>query len=124
MSHNELRKQFSDAYSKASLTCQTRFLAKPLSHLTMTARITYEVGQGVADGDLLRAFNEAHNRVASQLSHLLEDEVRRYPDDVFANIIIDNLISTRFSEARIRKLLWDLMTSVGIEVHNPPTRPR
>lgn len=118
---DELRKQFSDAYSKASLTCQARFLAKLLSHLTMTARITYEVGQGVADSDLLRSFNEAHNRVTSQLSHLLEGEVKRYPDDVFANIIIDNLINVRFSEASIRKLLWDLMTSVGIDVQEPPT---
>jgi hypothetical protein len=116
-----LRKQFSDAYAKATPSSQARFLAKLLSHLTTAGRTTYLVGHGVSDGDLLRSFNEAHNRLASQLSHLLDREARRYPDDVFANIIIDNLVNVRFDEGKIANLLRELMRSSGIEFEEPHT---
>jgi hypothetical protein len=87
----------------------------------MAARTTYRVGHGVVDSDLLRSFNEAHNRLAEQLSHLLDDEMKRYPDDVFANIVVDNLVNVGFSEEKMRRILWDFMKRAGIEVQEPPT---
>jgi hypothetical protein len=119
---NDLRVQFSDIYAKATPACQARFLAKLLSYLTMMARTTYRLGQGVSDGDLLRSFNEAQNRIADQLSHLLDEELRRYPDDVFANIIVDNLVNVRFDQEKIGNLLWRLMKSAGIEFQELQTK--
>ena len=48
-------------------------------------------GDGVADSTRLRAFNEAQNRIAAQLVRLLTADQNRYPDDVFASVLVDQL---------------------------------
>jgi hypothetical protein len=64
-------------------------LARLADRLTLMARETYLPGDGVADSARLRTFNEAQNRIAAPLVRLLTADQGRYPDDVFANVLVD-----------------------------------
>jgi hypothetical protein len=78
-------------YSAMDLQHQLMFLTRLASWLTLVGRDTYDRQGGVADGARLRTVNEVQNRISSQLLKMLKDDRRRYPDDVFANIIVDYL---------------------------------
>jgi hypothetical protein len=113
---NDFRRRFSEAYAKASSASQARLLAQLLSRLSMMARATYQPYRGVSDCDLLRNFNEAQNRISPQLSALLDEDLRRYPDDVFSNIIIDNLLNLKLSHDEIESILLELMKNGKISI--------
>jgi hypothetical protein len=78
-------------------------LARLANWLTLMARDTYDSEGGVADAVRLRAFNEAENRILSQLVQLLAGDDRRYPDDVFANMLIEQFDALRLDVAVIAK---------------------
>lgn len=85
----EARKHFADRYVAMSVKRQAVALARLANQLSLMARETYAVGDGVSDGERLRTFNEAQNKVLAQLERLLTADPERYPDDVFANILCD-----------------------------------
>ncbi len=67
------------------------------------------------DGARLRAFNEAQNRIQAQLLRLLTASTQRYPDDVFANILVDQFQALRVDPEDLRGL--------SERVTEPPTAP-
>jgi hypothetical protein len=70
-------------------------LATIINKLSFEARDTYDKRGGVSDCKKLRQFNEAINRVSSQMIRLLAEDERRYPDEVFANILADQFEALR-----------------------------
>jgi hypothetical protein len=87
----DIRQDTIARYSAMDLQHQLIFLTRLASRLTLVGRDTYDRQGGVADGGRLRTVNEVQNRISSQLLKMLKDDKRRYPDDVFANILIDYL---------------------------------
>ena len=88
-------------YAAMDAQSQMVFLAKLAHTLTIRARGTYDMHGGVEDSVKLRAFNEAQHRISAQLLHLLEGDERRYPDDVFANILIDQCQTLGISPEKV-----------------------
>jgi len=86
---NDIRQRISSLYLALNRQQQVLMLAKLADRLTIVARDTYDLQGGVADAVRLRAVNEAQHRISAQLLRLLTDDARRYPDDVFANILVD-----------------------------------
>ena len=86
---NDIRQRISSRYLALDRQGQILLLAKLANRLTIVARDTYDLQGGVADEVRLKAVNEAQHRILSQLLRLLTDDARRYPDDVFANILVD-----------------------------------
>jgi hypothetical protein len=89
------RKRIAARYSALDEEQQAVLLARLADRLSVTARETYEPGQGVSDGARLRAFNEALNRILAQLVQVLTANPRRYPNDVFANMLVDQFQTLR-----------------------------
>ena len=103
----EARKQFADWYVAMSARRQAVALARLANQLSLMARETYAVGGGLSDGERLRTFNEAQNKVLAQLERLLTSDRERYPDEVFANILYDQLEMLRVDPQT-------LLTATGI----------
>jgi hypothetical protein len=78
-------------FSSYSLAEQREFLAWLAFELTIVARDSYEVGgDGLTDARRVRRINEVQHRVTSFLSALLRNDLRRYPEDVLINIILNH----------------------------------
>ena len=86
---NDIRQRLSSLYLALDRQEQILMLAKLADRLTLLARDTYDLQGGVVDAVRLRAFNEAQHRILAQLLRLLTVDEHRYPDDVFANIFVD-----------------------------------
>ncbi len=83
--------QAQKAYAALPPGGQARFLATLAHDLTIWARDAYP--QLLPDTTLvverLRVINELQHRVTAHLAHLLEEDPRRYPDDVLVAILFD-----------------------------------
>jgi hypothetical protein len=101
----DLREHLVAIYAQMAETTQAVFLARVLLHLNVLARGTYAVGDGVCDPTMLRKFNEAQNRIESQLVNLLLSDARRYPDDVFANMLADEFEILGLSSATAMNII-------------------
>jgi hypothetical protein len=101
----DVRDHLAMAYGGLSKAGQALFLARMLLRLNLLARGTYSVGDGVEDAAMLRRFNEAQNRIESQLVSLLSSNLDRYPDDVFANIIVDQFEQLGISAAAASNII-------------------
>src|SRR5271154_5733446 len=86
---NDIRQRISSRYLALDRQEQILLLAKLANRLTIVARDTYDLQGGVANAVRLRAVNEAQHRILAQLLQVLTGDARRYPDDVFANILVD-----------------------------------
>jgi hypothetical protein len=86
---NDIRQRISSRYLALDRKDQILMLAKLADRLTLVARDTYDLEGGVADNVRLRAFNESQHRILAQLLRLLIADEHRYPDKVFANILLD-----------------------------------
>jgi hypothetical protein len=82
---NDVRRRIADHYAVLNNQQQTVLLARLADRLTLVGRSTY----GMTDNIKLRAVNEAQNRILAQLLRLLMGNESRYPDDIFANILVD-----------------------------------
>jgi hypothetical protein len=102
---NDIRHSIATRYAGLHTPDQIMLLAKLADTLTLMARDTYDQRGGVKDGVRLRAFNEAQNRILAQLLRLLAIDERRYPDDVFANIMVDQFQILKIDPGRILELL-------------------
>ena len=77
------------AYSHLTSDQQVRVIARYAHELTVIARGTYVPGtENIADPYRLRMLNEVQHRVTGHLRHLLENDPKRYPDDVIVRIIV------------------------------------
>jgi hypothetical protein len=88
---NDVRQDTSARYAAMDVQHQLIFLARLAHRLTLVGRATYDDQGGIADSESLRAINEAQHRISAQQLKILMDDKRRYPDDVFANILVDYL---------------------------------
>jgi len=98
---NEIRQQIAARYGALDCRDQTVLLARLADRFSLMARETYDPNGGVCDAARLRAFNEAQNRILAQLSRLLTANKQRYPDDVFANILVDQFQVLRIDPEQI-----------------------
>jgi hypothetical protein len=65
-----------------------RFLTYLSYEITVWLRGTYSNGSDVNSEDSkLMGANELQHHISSQLGHHLDDDVKRYPDDVFLGIL-------------------------------------
>ena len=84
-----VKQQISSTYIGMNCQDQILLLVRIVDWFSLAARDTYEPGCNVSDPVRLRAFNEAINRVATQLLRLVANDKKRYPDDVFSGILIN-----------------------------------
>lgn len=76
------------AYAKLPSEQQLRFLAAYAHWVTIAGRGTYESGtRNVLNPGRLRELNEVQHRIVAHLGRLLDQDERRYPDDVLVHII-------------------------------------
>src|ERR1700726_5310440 len=81
-----IREKFVTAFCRLSNYQRQMFLARLILIWNVFPRAVYDS----ADASIgLKKFNEAQNRVGSQLLSLIMNSSERYPDEVFANILID-----------------------------------
>jgi hypothetical protein len=70
---------------------QAKFLALFSHNLTVSARISYEVGtENITNPRLIREINEIQHRVSMQIYLLLDNNSEPYPDDVLMQIILEH----------------------------------
>jgi len=106
ISMKKVRKHLASVYGELSEAAQAAFLARMLLRLNLLARGTYSPGDdGVDDAVMLRKFNEAQNRIESQLVGLLQSSPKRYPDDVFANVIVDQFEQLGISQSTVADIV-------------------
>jgi len=83
------------------------FLINVLWEVTLQGRGTYEPGtENVSAPERLRALNELAHRVASQTREMVAG-VSRYPDDVFAGIVLDHCKHAGFDAGELRHRALD-----------------
>jgi hypothetical protein len=98
---SEIRQEISGRYIALGCQRQIELLVRLADRLALSARDAYgEDGVG-ADGTRLRAFNEAQNRILGQLLKLVISDERRYPDEVFANILVDQFAMLQIDPGEI-----------------------
>jgi hypothetical protein len=102
---SDIRDQIAARYTALQGRSQILVLAKLADRLTLLARDTYDGQVGVTDGARLRAFNEAQNRVVAHLVRLLTGDEHRYPDDVFANVLVDQFDILQLDPDEILRML-------------------
>ncbi|HEY1930593.1 MAG TPA: hypothetical protein VGG99_01145 [Acetobacteraceae bacterium] len=110
---NETRKRIAARYAALDGKRQAVLLARVADRLTLLARDTYDATGGVADNVRLRAFNEAQNRVLAQLVRVITTDRHRYPDDVFANILVDQCEILRVDPEQILGSCLDAPSAAG-----------
>lgn len=104
--HEDVRRTLTSRYADLDLSTQQLFLAKAGYWLSLSARETFRPGTDAVDNaPLLRAFSEAHHRIFDQLIGMMAGSDQRYPDDVFANILVDNVVNVRLDPAKLLTLL-------------------
>ena len=81
------------------------FLIVLAHELTIRARDTYEVGgKGLENPERMRSYNEIQHRVLGFLAALHRGDVKRYPDDVLVQIILEHLQMQCFSTICSRRM--------------------
>lgn len=104
MNEAEIRKRIVERYCTLTLLDQERFLANVGHWLTMAGRGTYVVGEdNVHDGPTLRKVNEGAHRIFDQLRLMLMSSDQRYPDDVFAGILVEKFRAAKLDPRTILK---------------------
>jgi hypothetical protein len=98
MNNIPIRDQLAARYEALDLHHQQVFLAKLGEWLTLVGRGYYDTEDGVSE---LRAVNEAMHRVLGQLQRMLDSNKHRYPDDVFANVLVDQFQALKLDPATI-----------------------
>jgi hypothetical protein len=110
LSQQEVRHALARRYVEADPRAKELFLAKVGYWLSFNARDTFGAGHVVDDPDRLRAFSEAGHRIFEQLRKMIEGSEHRYPDDVFANILVDNVLAVRLDPSSLLGLLSAIAT--------------
>lgn len=102
------KSEITGAYKSLTRNVQIELLSRVAHALTIEGRGTYVTGtEDVADGRRLRSFNELLHRITGQLASMIEENPRRYPDDVFAEILWESM-----SELKCEKNLVQTLQSL------------
>jgi len=105
MTNEEMRRQIVSRYAELDSDHKNLLLVRIGEWFTMVGRDTYGEHEDVVDTRRLRIVNEAVHRILVQLQKMLASNDRRYPDDVFANIVADQVQALGVDEATLRRLL-------------------
>src|SRR5262245_27249797 len=93
------------AYCALPAEKQISVLAWLAHELTIIGRIFYsdDGPQGrAAERDVLIAINELQHQLAAQIGHLADQELKRYPDDVFMDIVFERSCDTRWADTFLK----------------------
>jgi hypothetical protein len=101
----DIRQDIATKYEAGGTQGQIQLLVRLAHRLTLHARDTYDTDGGVADSAPLRAFNEAEHRIIRELLRLLTEDESRYPDRVFADILIDQFTTLRIDSNEIHAMM-------------------
>ena len=101
----DIRSRAATSYSALDAQQQAVLLARLANLLVIEGRATYDLHGGVENCPRLRAVNEAQNRVLAQLLRLLLSSEERYPDNVFANILVDQFDMLNLNPTKLLSLL-------------------
>lgn len=88
MTYSELS-EFSSEYAALSNTDQLYFLARLAHTITIRVRASH-IGEPETEStpSRLNALNEVQHQIAGQLTHMVRGDTNRYPDTVFAEILL------------------------------------
>lgn len=112
MNSNSLAKRFTQLSERERLAV----LAEWACELTVAARATYVPGaETVQEPEKLRKFNEPLNRVARQVQQFIQHSSRRYPDDVFVEMV-DETSRELGCEQQLRKAMERALASEPTEI--------
>lgn len=104
MNDEEIRNRLVERYCALALPDQECFLADVGHWLTMAGRGTYVAGEDrVHDGPTLREVNEGAHRIFDQLGLMLASSDQRYPDDVFAGILVEKFRAAKLDPKTLLK---------------------
>lgn len=89
------------AYTSWNRTVQLRFVTELAAKATIHAREYYAAATEAAAVDGLRATNELIHSLAFHALHLVDetDAAKRYPDDVFVDIVVEKAAQCGFDSA-------------------------
>jgi hypothetical protein len=102
---DQVRRRIAADYAALDISKQAKVLATLGDRFTLLARDTYNHPDDVADTKRLRKFNEAGNRIFGHLTRILTNDDRRYPDDVYADILVDQLDALDISTDELRRII-------------------
>lgn len=103
MNNETLREKIVAHYEKLDFNGKIIFLANVAERLTLDGR-AIEEATASDEAAKMRTVIEALHRVIVQLHRMLASDAR-YPDDVFSNVLADQLERLKFSDAAIRGLI-------------------
>ena len=102
MNNATLREKIVAHHAKLDFNGKILFLAHVAEWLTLDGRA---IVPAASDGAVkMRTVIEVLHRVIVQLHRMLAADVR-YPDDVFSNVLADQLERLKLSDAAIRRLI-------------------
>ena len=105
------RDEAKSAFLSMILNRKTRVLSLLAHNLTICARSAYlpEVSDDIAR-QRLRGINELLHIVSSQLMHTVADNIKRYPDDVFLDILFEKAEMGQCEGDLLQALQWSYST--------------
>lgn len=91
---------FFKKFIRMDCSYQIIWLSKLLYIISMMARITYEAGtEKVNYPELLRKYNELLHRISTQLMLIAESKNDRMPDNIFFDMISEEITSLGISDS-------------------------
>jgi hypothetical protein len=101
---------------------QVRVLSLFAHNLTICARSAYlaQFGDGPAR-KRLRAFNELLHTVTAHVAHMVKGDLKRYPDEVFMDILIETAQAESCESDLIQAFEWSHSANLN-ESKTFPTR--
>jgi hypothetical protein len=123
MSQQEMRHALARRYMALDPRVKELFLAEVGYWLSFNARDTFKAGTtDVEAPSRLRAFSESHHRIFEQLRSMMAESPNRYPDEVFANIVVDNVLAVGLDPTDLLELLSASETETPAAAPRPSAR--
>jgi hypothetical protein len=113
-----------EAFITLSPPEQARFLMRLAWELTIVARSYYVPGtEDLTDAAAVRAVNELQHKIASHALAILDDDPRRYPDDVLVQIVFDDVPDRPDLRSLVRTAFARAYQFVRADRPTAPPRP-
>lgn len=103
MNNSSLKDQITAHYATLDTSGKMLFLAKVAEWLTLDGRATLRPTPE-SESERMRTVLEVLHRVVAQLHGMLAAQ-ERYPDNVFPDVLAEQLERLKFGDAAIRRLL-------------------
>ncbi|HKD29926.1 MAG TPA: hypothetical protein VKC66_28940 [Xanthobacteraceae bacterium] len=98
---NDIGQDASARYAAIDIQHQLIFLSRLAHRFILVGREAYDDHGDVTDGGKLKSINEVQHRISSQQLKMLMGDGRRYPDDVFVNILVDYLQALKINPENV-----------------------